>query len=355
MKITFLLPSIGISGGVKAVFKFANHLYNRGHDVSIVYPLIPMGSIGKWYNFKNLIYKAKETISNLKRCNRIEWFSLKVKLVRTPTLSERFIPNAEIVVATWWETAFHVSRYGKNKGEKFYLIQHYEIWGGPKEKVDKTYKLGLHNIVNSTWLKDILQNKLNAKVESLIFHAPDIEDFYFENKNKNCNLIRILMPYRTQRWKGAEDGIKAFEIVKRKFNKIQLVMFGPYKSKNVPEYVKFYEKPSNEKLRDIYNSCDIFIFPSHHEGFGMPPMEAMACRLACVVTNVGAVPDYAISNKTALIVTPERPEELAQAILSLLNSKRKRQKIAETGYEYIKRFSWDKSTAQLERVFQKYI
>jgi len=192
-------------------------------------------------------------------------------------------------------------------------------------------------------------------VESLILHAPDLEDFYPENNNKSSNLNRILMPYRTLKWKGAEDGIKAFEIVKRKFIKTQLVMFGPYKSKNVPEYVDFYEKPNNEKLREIYNSCDIFIFPSHQEGFGMPPMEAMACRLACVITNVGAVPDYAISNKTALIVAPKQPEELAQAILSLLNSKRKRQKIAEAGYEHIKRFSWDKSTAQLERVFQKYI
>ena len=356
MKITFVLPSIGISGGVKAVFEFANHLYIRGHDVSVVYPLIPMGLIGKWHNFKNIIYKARGTIGNLRRGNRIEWFTLKAKLIRTLTLSERFIPDADIIVATWWETAYYVSKYGNNKGEKFYLVQHYEIWGGPKEKVDKTYRLGLHNIVNSTWLKDILQNKLNAKVESLILHAPDLDDFYFENNNKNSdNTIRILMPYRIQKWKGAEDGIKAFEIVKRKFNKIQLVMFGPHKSKDVPGYVEFYEKPSNDKIREIYNSCDIFIFPSRQEGFGMPPMEAMACKMACVLTNVGAVPDYATSNKTALIVAPEKPEELAQAILSLLNSKSKRQKIAEAGYKYIKQFSWDKSTAQLERVFQKYV
>jgi glycosyltransferase involved in cell wall biosynthesis len=354
MKITFILPSIGLSGGVKAVLEFANYLHIRGHDVSIVYPLRPMGSIGKWYNFKNLIYKVKGTISNFKRGNQIGWFNLKAKLIRTPTLSERFIPDADIIVATWWETAYYVNGYGNSKGEKFYLIQHYEIWGGPKEKVDETYRLGLHNIVNSTWLKDILQNKLNTKVESLILHAPDLEDFYFENKNSG-NIIRILISYRTQKWKGAEDGIKAFEIARKKYPKIQLVMFGPYKSKGVPKYVEFYEKPNNEKLREIYNSCDIFVFPSHYEGFGMPPMEAMACKVACVITNVGAVPDYTIPGETAIVVPPKQPEKLAQGILYLLQDDRRRQRIAESGNKYIKRFSWNKATDQLENIFTKYI
>jgi len=355
MKITFILPTIGISGGVKAVFEFANYLHIRGHNVSVVYPLIPMGSRGKCYNFKNLIYEIMVAIKRLTQGNRVEWFNLKANLIRTPTLSEKFIPDADIVVATWWETAYYVNTYRNNKGKKFYLVQHYEIWGGPKEEVDKTYKLGLHNIVNSTWLKNILQNKLSAKVESLILHAPDLEDFYFENKNRNSNVIRILAPYRTQEWKGAEDGIKAFEIVKRKFTKTQFVMFGPYKGQDVPKYVEFHEKPSNEKLREIYNSCDIFVFPSRQEGFGMPPMEAMACRLACVITNVGAVPEYTIHGETAIVVPPKQPEKLAQGVLYLLQDDRRRQRIAGAGNDYIKQFNWNKSTDQLEKIFQKYI
>ena len=135
------------------------------------------------------------------------------------------------------------------------------------------------------------------------------------------------MPYRNLKWKGVNDGINAFEIVRKKYHDIQLVMFGPKLGKDVPAYVEFHEKPSNNKLRAVYNSCDIFLFPSHSEGFGMPPMEAMACKCAVVATNVGAVPDYAIPGETALISPPRMTELLAKNVIKLVENKKLRMKI----------------------------
>jgi len=353
MKITFILHKLEISGGHKAVFEFANHLHNRGHDVSVVYPLVPMRSGAKWYNIRNLANRAKRTIVRLRQSTRVEWFNLKASLIRVPTLAERYIPDADIVVATWWETAYCVNRYSDSKGEKFYLAQHYEIWGGPEEEVNNSYKLGLRIIVNSTWLKNILRDKLNVKIEALILHAPDLDQFYSENKEKSNDTIRILMPYRKIQWKGIEDGINAFRIVREKYPHIQLVMFGPGSDKDVPKYVEFYEKPDSHKLRKIYNSCDIFVFPSHCEGFGMPPMEAMACGVACIVTNVGAVPNYTIPGKTAIVVPPRDPESLANACIDLLENDRKRNQIAKAGHEYVQQFTWDKVVDQLQKIFQQ--
>jgi len=54
MRITFLLPAISIAGGIRSTFELVNRLQNRGHDVSVVYPLIPMRSGAKWYNLRNL-------------------------------------------------------------------------------------------------------------------------------------------------------------------------------------------------------------------------------------------------------------------------------------------------------------
>jgi glycosyltransferase involved in cell wall biosynthesis len=81
----------------------------------------------------------------------------------------------------------------------------------------------------------------------------------------------------------------------------------------------------------------------------------MACKVACVITNVGAVPDYTIPGETAIVVPPKQPEKLAQGILYLLQDDRRRQRIAESGNKYIKRFSWNKATDQLENIFTKYI
>ena len=164
MKITFVIPSISFVGGIKVVFEYANHLQARGHEVRVVYPLVPVVSGKKWYDIKYFINKILRTLINLKKGNVVDWFDLKAKLSGKPTLDEIFIPDADIVVATSCETSYYVSKYNKNKGIKFYLIQGYEIWCGEKN-VDRSYKLGLHNIVISTWLKNLIQTDILLKLK----------------------------------------------------------------------------------------------------------------------------------------------------------------------------------------------
>ncbi len=344
MKIVFTLPIIGMAGGFKVIFEYSNRLQEKGHEVSVVYPLIP--------TYEKPLIKFLGTVRNIWRGNNINWFSLKANLIRVPTLSSKFIPDADIVVATWWETAYYVSKYGKNKGEKFYLLQHYEAWGGSREKVEETYQLGLHNIVISSWMKNILE-KLGAKVEALVFNGVNFEEFYPEEVSKKGCEIRILIPYRREKWKGVRDGIKAFEIVKKEHPNAKLVMFGPRPSE-LPDEVEFHFRPTNDELRRIYNSCDIFCFPSRVEGFGLPPMEAMACEVPVVTTNTGAVLDYAIPGKTALISQPRDIKTMAENIIALIDDEQKRKRIAEMGYHHIKQFTWDRATDQLEQLFRKY-
>ncbi len=358
MKITFIIPKIEILGGTRVIFEYAYRLQNRGHDVSIIYPLIPIvpGAIG--YNtIRNLFKKIRRILRTAiyQKQNDTAYRNIKINLVRVPLLIEKYIPNADIVVATWWKTAYYVSRYDKNKGEKFYLIQHYEIWEGQIGKVNGSYKLGLKNIVISTWLKNILQNKLGACTEALIFNGVDLKKFYPENIKRKDNTIRILTPYRSLKWKGTGDAIRAFEIVQGKHPNIKLVMFGQEIGKNIPPHTEFHRSPTDDELRRIYNSCDIFLFPSHNEGFGLPPMEAMACKIPVATTNVGAVPDYAISGETALISPPNDTTSLANNISRLIDDEKERKRIAENGYDYIKQFTWDKATDELEKVFKRSI
>lgn len=352
LDITFVLPNINISGGTKAVFEFSNYLIKFGHRVNIVYPSIPMPGTGFALGPKKVFRRLRGLASNLFAGPDVGWFDLKARLVRAPFLYEKYIPDGDIIVATWWETAFFVDKYSRRKGKKYYLIQHHETWGGSADQVNKSYKLGLKNIVNSSWLKNILANQLNATVEALILHSPDLDQFFPERHKKPDTGIRILIPYRSQAWKGFDIGLKAYELVRETHPEAQLVVFGFRRGDSIPGYAEFHKKPVKGELRALYNSCDIFVFPSRLEGFGMPPMEAMACRLPVVTANVGAVPDYAIPGKTALVCPPGDHQCMAECIKLLIQDRALCGRIAREGYTHIiNNFNWEKFSRQLETVF----
>ncbi|HDH04364.1 MAG TPA: glycosyltransferase family 1 protein, partial [Nitrospirae bacterium] len=354
LKITFVLPGLGTSGGKKVVFEYAKLLKERGHDISVIYPVIPMQPGKHWYEHKRIAKTMLGTGLHLGGVFKNYWANLNDNLLMAPSLSEKHVPDADIIIATWWKTADYVSSYSIRKGKKFYFIQHYEIWGGPKEKVEMSYKAGLRNIVISNWLKNILEN-LGATVNAVIPNGINLDEFYPEKVGRgNKDKIRILMPYRRQSWKGFRDGLSAYEIVAKKYKNTQLVLFGPRPGiREIPKNYEFHLFPMKDDLRMLYCSCDIFLFPSHHEGFGLPPMEAMACGLPVVTTDVGAITDYSIPGKTALVSPPHNPGALAQNMMRLLENEQERRTLAEEGVDYIKNFTWEQSVQTLENIFLK--
>ncbi len=361
MKVTFITSGFGLSGGTKAIFEFANHLADRGHEVSIICSLTPFIFENKWFNPFNILTKILRIFKKSKGCRTsVGWFDVKAKLVCVPSFAEKYIPDADIILATWWETAYFTAKYGWQKGVKFYLAQDFEIWMGREKEVKKSYNLGLKIIVNSLWLKNILRKETGAEVETIILHAPDHSQLFPNNFQRTKRKgIRILIPYRDEKRKGTKEGIETFKIVRQKYPEVKLVMFGK-KAEDLNFYglkneVEYHFSPVKDDLRRLYNSCDIFCYPSLEEGFGMPPMEAMACGLPVVTTNVGAISEYAIHGETVLLSTPGDVETMAKNIIELIENKEKREKLIKNALTEIRQFTWQKSTEELEQVFKKYV
>ena len=333
MRVTFLTPHINISGGVKIVLGYADRLAGRGYRVTVICP--------------QPIYPKRLLMNLLKY--KPDWTEVAAEIKYVPSYDEKYIPEADIVVATAWQTAPCVQDYSSRKGRKFYFIQHYEsLYHGDKKKVDETYLYPIKKIVVSNWLKEILKEKFNADSE-LIVNPIDSSVFYPTRKTYNENK-RICMLYHSLNWKGIPDGIKAFEMAQQEHPETQLVMFGA-RNRDVDIDCEYHCRPSSDELRGIYNSCDIFLCPSWREGFGLPSAEAMACKCALVTTDNGGCRDYAIHGKTALVSPPKNPELLAENLVRLLSDEDLLRQIAQNGYEHIKQFTWDEAVSKMEKIF----
>jgi len=354
MKIQFLLPIAGIAGGVKVVYEYANRLQERGHEVTILYPRKMFPQVSPLWRAEAVVRQAKFKIDALRGKTEADWFPLQVPLIRTPSLEARYIPSADITIATSNETAEWVAKLPQRCGDKYYFIQDYEIWLRDKELVDATWKLPLKKIVISEALRELGEQKFKEKVYAVIPNGVDTEVFY-PNKKKIYHTPRhILMMYHVDERKGISDGFAALELIRRDYPDLKVTLFGAFPpGEDVPSYTEYHQAPALALLRELYADADIFLSPSWKEGFHLPPMEAMACKAALVATNVGGVPTYTQPGKTALVVEPHQPEAFAQAIRRLVENDDLLQKVSEAGFAYIQNFTWEKACDRLEAVFRE--
>jgi glycosyltransferase involved in cell wall biosynthesis len=96
---------------------------------------------------------------------------------------------------------------------------------------------------------------------------------------------------------------------------------------------------SEEELAALYGGAAVFVYPSLYEGFGLPPLEAMACGAPVVAADRTALPE--VLGRAALLVDPREVSEFAEAILSLLDHPERRRELVEAGLRQASRFSWD--------------
>jgi glycosyltransferase involved in cell wall biosynthesis len=352
LKINFILPFKSLNGGVKVVLEYANQLTELGHKVTVTYPLFPYFFGEKKISLKDRWWQLRGLIANLVRGNKVKWFDLKANLKRVPWISEHFVPDCDIVVATAWRTAYSVAKLSKIKGKKIYFIQGYEVWNGSREKVHNSYQLPLTKIIVSNKLKQRIEQIVGQENIYVVSNGINWKKFYNEKKEFN-NPPKILLMNHRLKFKGTKDAINAISQVRQKYPNIKVTMFGTSKARGFPDYIEYHFKPIGEMLRQIYSTSDIFVFASWSEGFGLPPMEAMACKCAVVASNVGGIPDYTIPGKTALIFEPQDIRAMANHIIYLLENPDELKRISFAGYEQIKSFTWDRAARKMVHIFLK--
>ena len=101
----------------------------------------------------------------------------------------------------------------------------------------------------------------------------------------------------------------------------------------------------------FYDAAKIFVFPSLYEGFGLPPLEAMAHGTPVVTSNTSSLPE--VVGNAAVLVNPENVFEIMRALHRVLLDQPLREKMKERSYRQAAKFSWEKSVRRIMEVYQE--
>lgn len=158
--------------------------------------------------------------------------------------------------------------------------------------------------------------------------------------------------------------IRAFASLVRSFPQLkhELVIAGqetwfaePVKSaahaSGVEDRIRFCGFVSDPDLLQLYNACDLFIFPSYYEGFGLPVLEAMACGRAVVCANTTALPE--VADGAAILFDPYVTDEIVRAMKDVLLDAELRGRMERLGLQRAANFSWQKTAARTLDVFRE--
>ncbi len=353
MKVAFLLPSEGNipSGGNKVIYEYANGLAARGHEVTLLHfaAAEPHLSTRTWRGKIRPIRYIGLALRGKWRPNN--WFKLHpaVKVVLAPTPIKLFMPDADVYVAGWWSTAERLAELKGLPGRKLYLLQHLETWAAPEEDVMATWTAPLEKIVIARWLQKIAEDL--GETAEYIPNGLDFSKFSCEIPPEDREARRVAMLYNDGvEWKGSADGVAALKLLKERYPDLEAELFGVQERPlELPTWITYHQQPKQEELRRIYNRAAIFLAPSHSEGWGLPPCEAMISGAAVVATDIGGHREFAVDGENALLVPAMDPVALAQAAGRLIEDTKLRVRLAKVGNARIQRFTWDAAVDAFEQ------
>lgn len=201
----------------------------------------------------------------------------------------------------------------------------------------------IHNGVNQKLYKVYDASILN--VTKIKFNLSDTFLLFVGSIEPRKNLLNLLKAYHL-----LEDEIKdTYPLI--------LVGFKGWENKEIMQeiekekkHIRYLGYLSDEELAHVYNLATLFIYPSLYEGFGIPPLEAMASATAVISSDTSSLPE--VCGDAAMYINPNKCEEITQSIQLLLSNKNKREELIEKGLQRVKEFTWEKSAKKHLEVFE---
>jgi len=173
-----------LSGGAKVVSIYARELTRRGHDVSVVSPAHK--PISYRYKFKRWASGGGWIAEADRQKSHFDGSGVHHRVLESfRPIQDRDVPDGDIVIATWWETAEWANALSWQKGAKVYFIQHHEVFKYlPVDRSRATYRLPFHKIVIANWLGRLMLHEYGDGETDLVPNSVDQAQFFAPARTK---------------------------------------------------------------------------------------------------------------------------------------------------------------------------
>lgn len=351
MRITFLLASAySLAGGARIIANWAYHLHRRGHQVLLVARPPRKPSLRERMRAWRV-----DSPKPFPQGSHYDGLQVpRVVLDEYRPILDRDVPDADVVIATWWETSEWVAALSPRKGAKAYLIQHHEVFDHlPKRRVAATYELPLYKMVVADWLERVMREQYGDPNVSRIQYGIDRALFDAPPRGKQP-VPTVGFMYTNLYWKGCDVILKAIALAREQLPNLRIAAFGaqdPIPVLPLPRDTFYARQPPQTMLRELYAQCDAWLFGSRSEGFAAPPLEAMACRTPVIGTPAGG--EAELIERGGLLVRQEDAAAMARRILDIAAMPDAEwRSLSDTAYQLVAPYTWERATDQLEAALQ---
>jgi len=355
MKIVIPMVGIGEAGGIKVLFKLADILVDKGHDVTFI--IIEGKDTYEKINIKTKARREHISIPPVHKLFRRSIFQLFLKM----HLLYKAIPPCDVAIANFWATAYSVY-FSRKPRYKLYYCQAYEpdfykpyglenFPSGRREYMRLMYKimealaaysyrLNLKMFANNARIVNEIKNRWGMP-EDIPVLPPGVDLSVF-NPDRRVKRERLTVGIIVSPsfWKGAKYFFEAVQIL-RKRGKVEfdvLCAFGPPPRGSPAVEAKWVKPKTQDELADFYRSVDILVSPMLLTGeFPLPPLEGMACGCSVITTPI----IYGTPGREYYEIPPGNAEAIADAVEKLLVDEELRSTLQTNGLKLAQQFSWE--------------
>jgi GT2 family glycosyltransferase/glycosyltransferase involved in cell wall biosynthesis len=321
LRVVYVTEGTGVGGGHRDVFEHMDRLLERGHDVR----LFTLGDKPDWYDLRAPVHTFED------------YDELFAALTATDAIK----------VATWWNTGTPVWTACVLRGIPVFFVQDIETSYYPDDEhtrhaVLAGYRQEFRYMTISGWNADRLR-ELGLE-STLVPPGIDLESFRpLDDVQRRADMLLALG--RTNPLKNLPLTIDAWNALSGE--RPELCLFGIEPELGEEHGARYVERPSDEEVNGLFNEATVFVQTSTHEGFCLPPLEAMATGGAVVCTDSHGNRDFCVDGENCLMPEPA-VASVSGAIARLLADPELRARLGEAGRVTAQDYAWERRIDELE-------